>query len=531
MFRKLKRPMIWLLSALMICACLPVLSAGAEGDVPTLTLFVEEVATIEDYDTNAATLFLEDKFGCNLDFIIAPTGSSEEKANILLNSGDYPDVFYRTVPNLNLYGIEAGILLELSKYVNDPEIMPNLAHIMEIRPTLMPQMKLVDGGIYALPGYTECFHCMYANKMFCNKGLLNELGLEIPTTTDEFYAAMVAFKAAHPDGIAYACCTGGNSVPWAFLTNAFTYSPFSTGTPGNLGLRTHNGAVESIVDDEEYREALRFINKLYAEDLLYEASFTMDGNQLKALLASETPVLFWGAMHNVAYVDGAATPELYANEKPVGPLAGPDGSRYVSYFTPAPYNGAAITNTCENVELAVKLIDYHYSVEGFWVTNEGVEGEQWNYAEPGQMTILGHPAVANRTGAYISGMQNCKWEPRAIQMQIEETCGSWFDESSYDEEDPAFGASFRSKMTSELYAPCYQEEYQTVVPQKFTSDEEEELSMISVTLENYIAQSRISFITGAMNLDTDWDAYVASLADMGLNTAIDLYQTAIDRVS
>ena len=65
---------------------------------------------------------------------------------------------------------------------------------------------------------------------------------------------------------------------------------------------------------------------------------------------------------------------------------------------------------------------------------------------------------------------------------------------------------------------------------KFTSEEEEELSMISVSLVNYIAQSRIGFITGTMDLDKDWDSYVSSLNNMGLQTAIDLYQTAYDRV-
>ena len=35
MTRKLSKPMAWLLAALLICACLPTLSAGAEGDVPS----------------------------------------------------------------------------------------------------------------------------------------------------------------------------------------------------------------------------------------------------------------------------------------------------------------------------------------------------------------------------------------------------------------------------------------------------------------------------------------------------------------
>ena len=88
---------------------------------------------------------------------------------------------------------------------------------------------------------------------------------------------------------------------------------------------------------------------------------------------------------------------------------------------------------------------------------------------------------------------------------------------------------FRPKMTAELYVPYYQDEYQTIPDPKFNSEEEEELSMISVSLENYVAESRVAFITGAMSLDNDWDAYVSSLKNMGIDTVIDLYQTARDR--
>lgn len=522
MTRKFLRTL--LLAMLVLCMSAPAFPALATDQIPTLEIFIEERVTVEDYDTNAATLWLQEQLGCELEFIIAPTGSATEKMNILLNSGEYPDVFYRSVPDLNLYGSEAGILLELSDYVYDAEKMPYLAYIMEIRPNLMPQMKTVDGGIYALPGYTECYHCLYSTKMFYNKALLDELGLAAPTTTDEFYAACVAFKEAYPEGIAFA--TNAGTTPWAFLINAWTYNPTSA-----LGLRNHNGTIESILDDDEYREALRYIKKLYEEDLLYEASFTQDTAQMKALLASETPVLFWTAGNNVSFVDGAATPELYANQKPVAPLKGPEGAQYTTYYMPSPYNGAAITSTCEYPDLAVKFVDLHYSVEGFWVTNEGREGEEWAYAEPGQTSITGVPAIANRLGAYITDIQNVKWEPGAIQMQIDEIQARWFDEATYDENDVADGASFRSIMTRELYAPYYQEEYQTLPRLAFTTDESEESSMITATLQNYVEQSRIAFITGEMSLDSDWDSYVASLKNMGLDTLIQLNQTAYDRAN
>lgn len=526
------RTLMALLLVLSMCLITP---AFAE-EKPTLTVFFEEVVTIEDLETNAAVLWLEEQIGCNLEFIVAPTGSAEEKMNILLNSGDYPDVFYMSVPNENLYGVESGILLDLTPYIEDKEMMPNFNQFLEYRPNIRNQIKAVDGKTYYLPDYNETLHVLYANKMFCNKGILDELGLGIPTTTDEFYDAMVAFKAAYPDGIGYATCTDGNSSPWSFLTNAWTYSTLGISksrATSTLGLRNHNGVVESIIDDEEYREALRYLNKLYAEGLLYEGSFTMDGAQLKALLASETPVLFWSGMHNVMYVDAAATPELYANEKPVAPLVGPNGAQYTTYCVANPNPGFAISSTCKNIEAAIKLGDIHYSSLGYWMTNEGREGIEWRHANEGEVTTnVNIPAFAKRNGAYIDGIQNVKLEPRALRAQILEVTGGVTDWEGYDENVAApWGSYFRSKMTIELYQPLYQEEYQTIPNQKFTIDEEEEMNMYVVSLQNYVAETRVAFITGAKSLDTDWDAYVASLESMGLGTVIELYQTAIDRTA
>lgn len=523
------------LMAILLVLSMTLIAPAFAEEKPTLTVFIEETVTIEDLDTNAAVLWLEEQVGCELEFIVAPTGSAEEKMNILLNSGDYPDVFYRSVPNENLYGVESGILLDLTPYIEDKEMMPNFNQFLEYRPNIRTQIKAVDGKTYYLPDYNETLHTLYATKMFCNKGILDELGLGIPTTTQEFYDAMVAFKAAYPDGIGYAACTDTQSRPWAFLTNAFTYGTFGiskTSTTSTLGMRNHNGTVESILDDEEYREALRYLNKLYTEGLLYEGSFTMDGNQLKALLASETPVLFWSGQHNVMYVDGTATPELYANEKPVAPLVGPNGAQYTTYHVPTPNAGFAISSTCENIDLAIKLADIHYSTLGYWMTNEGREGEEWRHAYEGEITTSGFEAKAKRVGAYISDVQNVKLEPKALRAQIEEVVLGVSDWEGYDENVASpWGSYFRSKMTIELYQPLYQEEYQTIPNQKFTIDEEEEMNMFVVSLQNYVAETRVAFITGTKSLDTDWDAYVATLGNMGLGTVIDLYQTAIDRTA
>ncbi len=57
-----------------------------------------------------------------------------------------------------------------------------------------------DGNIYALPQVNECYHCMYQQRMWIYKPWLDKLGLKMPTTTDEFYEVLKAFKTKDPNG-------------------------------------------------------------------------------------------------------------------------------------------------------------------------------------------------------------------------------------------------------------------------------------------------------------------------------------------
>ncbi|MDD6882685.1 MAG: extracellular solute-binding protein [Eubacteriales bacterium] len=511
--------------ALIAMMCLTAFPVLAEEERPTLTVFLEECSTVEDFETNEATLWIQDQIGAELDFIIAPLGSAEEKVNILLNSGDYPDIFYCTVPNENLYGVEAGLLADLTEYIDNVELMPNLNHLFELRPNLKNQLKATDGKIYSFPAYTECYHCQFNRKLWYNGMQLEALGLEAPTTIDEFYNAMVAYKQANPDGIALTGCNGDD--PFAFIINAWTYYPSGDGEP--LGLRLHEGKVETMINTDEYREALRFLNKLYTEGLLYEGTFTMDGTQLSALLAQEgEPVLFWSAYHNVTYVNGANTPELYAHEEGLAPLMGPDGAQYTTYTIPAAKPAMAISNTCENIEKAVAMADLHYSTDGHRIIADGVEGVNWRWCEEGEMSLLGNPGSTIRVGEYVTDVQNFKWEPRCMQLDVDELV-TILDIGEFDWDDPSNGIYVRFLGTKQLYAPYYQDEYTTIPAVKFTGEEEEDLALLSVSLESYLADSRVSFITGKLNLDSDWDAYVKSIEGMGMSDVIDMYQMAYDR--
>ncbi|MBQ3103061.1 MAG: extracellular solute-binding protein, partial [Oscillospiraceae bacterium] len=324
--------------------------AMAEEDRPTLTVFVEAVATIEDFETNATTLWIEDQIGANLDFIVAPAGSAVEKMNILLNSKNYPDIFYLNVPDEDLYGVETGILMDLTPLI--PE-MEYFNYTLNNWPIIGQSMWAADGKLYAFPTYNdETAHGNFPVKYLYNSANFEELGMEVPTNLDELYDVLKAWKELDPENHLPLVGNTDNppSDPLYFITNAFTYQP-GNNWGYKLGLRLNGNTVETMYDDEEYREALSYMHTLYEEGLLYEASYTQNREQATALLASEGyPVLIWATTHNVRIVNASNTPDLYAATEFLAPLEGYNGEKYSTYIPQSVGAFMSISSTCEYPE-------------------------------------------------------------------------------------------------------------------------------------------------------------------------------------
>lgn len=151
-------------------------------------------------------------------------------------------------------------------------------------------MRETDGHIYQLAGLNECYHCQYARKMWVNTHYLEEMGVEVPQTTEEFYEVCKKFVETYPDKIAI----GGASSGWyvdfvAWLMGSFT---LDSGEYGKLAL-TPDGEIVSAATTEEWREGLRYIKSLYDIGAIYDGNFTQDAEQLRTIMNQEdVPVLF-----------------------------------------------------------------------------------------------------------------------------------------------------------------------------------------------------------------------------------------------
>ena len=71
------------------------------------------------------------------------------------------------------------------------------------------------------------------------------------------------------------------------------------------------------------------------------------------------------------------------------------------------------------------------------------------------------------------------------------------------------------------------EEYIDIMP--LTSDETAEIKDVKATLTSYVKESLAAFVTGAKDIDAEWDAYLAELEKIGYKELLEVYQEAYDR--
>lgn len=129
---------------------------------------------------------IEEKFNVDLELIAPPHNSYLEKIQVLLTSGDVPDLFqiqqsYDKIPNYAARGMIAPLTQQIAEN-------PNLQQI----PAALFEQNTVDGEIYGVPLSTT-----RAQVYWVREDLLQQYGAEVPTTTDEFIAEMSKL----PDGI------------------------------------------------------------------------------------------------------------------------------------------------------------------------------------------------------------------------------------------------------------------------------------------------------------------------------------------
>ncbi|MHC5794633.1 type 2 periplasmic-binding domain-containing protein [Lacisediminihabitans sp. FW035] len=528
-------------AALTLSACAP---GSSKSDGETLSIFTaSNPQSNPDMKTNDFTKTMAKKFNVKFSFETTgiEAGPAREKRQLALGSGDYPDLFM-LVPYVDKFSqaellklSKQGVVVPLQDLIK--KYAPNVTKAFAENPEFKNMATAPDGKIYGMPQWSDCFHCSYQDKLWMNSAWLKKLGLSQPKTTEDLRKVLTAFKNDDPNGngkadeIPMTADVRDNLVP--YLMNAFIYDPQGTGSTNASTLVLNKGKVDLQANKNGWRDGLKYIHSLYKDGLIDPAAFTQDADALKTQGDNAAAATIGSAavLHPAIFVTLDDSLPRAKEYDAVPPLTGPDGANFTGYTFPSSAGSTfVLTNKATPQEqiTAVKMLNYFFTPEAQLVGGYGKEGVAWKKAAAGDVALdaKAKPVWVN-IQPKIGEKRNSGW---GGLVSFNNTAA--FRNSEVVGSDPYSVAGYERRLfdATKLYEG--HEDKAQIYPYWsvwLTEDQGSEVATLQTNIESYISQNNIQFITGSKNIDTDWDAYVKGLKDLGLDKYLKIQQTAYDK--
>ena len=485
----------------------------------TLSFFTPQAPNIPDMLTNEFTVMYEEKTGVHIEWELVPMNALGEKKSISLASGQYPDVYFAaniTREEVMVYG-PGGIFIALNDLID--KYNPELVKLYDEDPTVLPAITAPDGNIYSYPTTNGNRHGLYASRLWFNKEFADNLGIPMPTTTDEFYDAMQAFKTQDPNKngkndeiplvIAYAL---GDLT---YFMNSFVYF-----NAGDGFIVSSDDKVTSAFNQDGWKEAIIYLNKLYKNELLDQTSFTLSGEQLRQLIENDAAMMVGAAPGMAPSSIMNPSGDRQHSYIALPPLKGPQGVQYTGYY---PYTTSmgnmVVTKACKYPEVAARWVDWLYTWEGALTSREGPEGKGWKVPDPGTISYAGIPATYMRLAIYGAD-SNFKWDgigyPHNMDIHPQMAL------------DPAATIRQPEVLYQAAVEYCPFRPEKVLPPMYMPNDIVKEYAQYKTDITKFVTDYTVRFITGNANIESEWSSYINNLDKMGIDKYIKITQDAYD---
>jgi putative aldouronate transport system substrate-binding protein len=507
-------------------------SSSGSGQPVTLSIFTPGTKNL--LQSSSFTKLMDKKLNVNIQFQVASQDAATEKQQLLLSSGNYPDVFLPVTwedpisqTDVLKYGQE-GVFIPLNKLID--QYAPHIKKLLQTNKYFKQDITAPDGNIYNLGQINECYHCQFPDKMWINQTWLKKLGLKMPKTPAQFEQVLEAFKNDDPNGDgkkdeiplsgANEGGTSGTHID-VFLMNAFIADDddyYFTVTNGKLGL---------AANQPQWKQGLEYLHSLYAKGLIDPASITQDATAYqKEGEHAGTEILGAGAAEHPAEFTSS---DRYKDYTSVPPLTGPSGKAYANYLPWSAPVDFAITNKASQQQAiaAIKLMDYFYSPQGMVRSQYGVKGVDWEPAGPNDVGLGGQkPLYKEITRPANAKPTNNYWGPEIYKPIAFRN--SWAYNTNPDATD---GSGYERLLYDNTEKNYIGHQWPEVLPPILWIDpsEADQASLLKTNITNYIQQNMYQFITGAKDINKDWNAYVAGFNGLGLSQYLQIYQKAYDQ--
>ena len=501
-----------------------------------LTIAIPGDSLVEDYETNAMTQKIEEEFGVDLTFLVLPSADYDSKMNLMVSGGDeLPDIIFDAQGWQSW--AEEDVLVELSDFYNDENCSANIREGIERSGVdLLSYLTDTDGKIYAVPSYNDEIFAESYQKMWIYQPWLDALGLEVPTTIEEYYnyCKLVVAKDMNGNGKADEVGLSGNSLgEWFdFLMSSFIYAHDPDWRI------VEDGKVSYAFTTDEWKEGLKYIKKFFDEGLIPDVTLTQSADGFRKIWHAEEVQLF----SFVYFIYNGSSLETRGNYTCIPALEGPDGT-INSCKIPAVANaGAVITTDCENPLAAFLVCDYMCNPEMSITQRFGGQGVDWDYWEDIKDDYDEEEFVPSLEEAgivfYAYDMINW-WTKNPGQNESYRYAGPYIlDRGLMNGYGLWTGAADDNIRTlAELEEVSVQSaldciEYQPKEVYDFgplSLEEQNEWSDTYANMYQYVKETTGAFLTGKKDIDAEWDSYIKELEKLQYKEYLEVLQTAYDR--
>ena len=489
----------------------------------TLKVMIKDYTNQANYDKMKINEFLAEKMNVKIEWELVGAGDVARKLQLAYTSGNLPDLFIGMQPGISHWDyIKQGLVLQLDDYIE--KYAPNVKRLLDNNSDARTISTYEDGHYYSLPMLNEGQKLIVWEGLYINKVWLDNLKLGIPNSTNSFMKVLTAFKNNDPNGNGKA-----DEIP-LLLQVGNTAGPLPACLYGPFGLTVYDGFAGFSIDDNgkyranytttNFKTALTYYSTLYKNGLINSDWFGLDNDTFKTKLNSKTNKV--GAFVTSApysLMDESRVSEYVlvpafrdkSVEKATWSISGQEYA-IGDWFL--------VTKACKYPEIAVRMADYFYSLEGTLTALQGPQGYNWDVKKDGtiymkQAFYTGKYQSSSLTPGYaLPNYQSDEYYKLTDKSKSKYT-------SDYDKK--VIKAANDIKNTYIQVAP----KHPTVNAVGYSSDVTGEYDINK--LVDYVRSSTVQFLNGTTDINLFWDNYVSVCNALGTDIAIAQRQKPYDR--
>ncbi|WP_168122305.1 extracellular solute-binding protein [Paenibacillus sp. HB172176] len=443
---------------------------------------------------------IENKFNIEFDPIYTwVNADTETKLSVMFASGDYPEALLHVnnpefVKNLG----RQGYLLPVNDMLDQ---IPNYRDLWtdEEWDIVMKKAGNEDGNLYYLPIKNYRTH---SNAWIYREDVFEKLGIAFPQTLDELYEVLKTLKKEFPDSVPMTNRGGIGGLVWGIdQANRTSYGIFADPD-------LNNEIVFGPATDK-YRESMKFLHKLYKENLIEKEFATITYDQWLQRHYSDKTYIEWSYGSRAADFNMESKDIAGVNWNWSGTIIGADGKPGLAVREDPFYSyGPVFTNRIkqENLDRLLEYVNWSVTPEGTRLHEWGVEGETYEMKDgkPAFLaSIENDPDKRDKLLEY--GMEYflnrdldmVESSPQTlIDLQVSEAFANWENEKK-----PFFN---------------------------WTEELGQEKAKLQTNIDDVKEQYSVQFVMGQLDpeKDGDWQKYIQALKKAGLDRFVEIHKLA-----